>query len=66
MSATVAGLVSLSCLTSLDLGQCVGVCWSVLECVGVCWSVLECVGVCCSVLECVQVCVAVYAVRCIV
>ena len=30
-------------------GQCVVVCYSVLQCVAVCCSVLQCVAVCCSV-----------------
>ena len=36
-------------------GQCVVVCYSVLQCVAVCCSVLQCVAVCCSVLKSVAV-----------
>ena len=40
-------------------GECVAVCYSVLQCVSVCCSVLQCVAVCCSVLQCVVVCCSV-------
>ena len=64
------GSVNIAAFERTDDGDCVAVCYSVLQCVAVCcrvsmWLllsalmmviVLQCVAECCRVLQCVAVC----------